>query len=154
MAWKDLQARIKGFFSGRGEHSTRRPDGGTSCYRPVQRRNAQEENLAKEKAAEYAASQPQIAYAHTGFTGMNPPTTGNNPVQGMYAGDAYGFGGIQTRQEYRPDLMNRNLQQDYQAGYVQQAAEQPASNISYMPGFGAEAGSSFPEYGRSLRGCT
>ncbi len=92
MAWKDLQARIMRLLSGKDEKTSRRPDGGTSCYRPVQRRNRQEEELARQKAEEYAASQPPIAYAHTGFTGMNPPMTGKGPVQSTISGDPYGYG--------------------------------------------------------------
>ena len=80
MGWKDVQARVRRFLGGQGEKSSHRPDGGTSCYRPVQRKNRKEEELAREKAAEYAASQGPVAYAHTGFTGMNPPVAGSMPV--------------------------------------------------------------------------
>ena len=146
MAWKDLQARVRGIFGGRQETTSRRPDGGTSCYRPVQRRNRQEEELAREKAAEYAAGQPQVAYAHTGFTGMNPPATGQTPVQSTFAGDPYGYGAAQAAQaEYR---MNYAAQQG-NAGYgrfAQPAPEQAqgANNISYMPGVPVpESGNSY-----------
>ena len=57
MAWKDVQAWVRSLFGGRGEATSRRPDGGTSCYRPVQRKNRKEEELAREKAAEYAQAQ-------------------------------------------------------------------------------------------------
>ena len=85
MTWKDLQARFRGLFRGRAEISSRGPDGVTNCYQPVVRRDMREEELAREKAAAYYAAQPQPAYAHTGFTGMNPPMTGMSPVQSMVA---------------------------------------------------------------------
>ena len=69
MAFRDLGAWLKGLLNGGQGNSSRRPDGGTSCYRPIQRRNRQEEELAREKAAEYAAGRKasyfrsQTAYA-------------------------------------------------------------------------------------------
>ena len=143
MAWKDLQARVMGLFGGRGGNTSRRPDGGTSCYRPVQRKNRQEENLAREKAAEYAAAQPQVPYAHSGFTGMNPPSTGNMPVQSTYVQDApYGYGAAQAS---RQGGYGNAPSSEYGMGYVSSFGNQaPAENISYMPGvYAQEAGSSF-----------
>ena len=144
MGWKDLQARMKGRFGGRGDDTAKRPDGGTSCYRPVQRRDPREEELAREKAAEYAASQPQTPYAHTGFTGMNPPSGGTAPVQSTWSGDPYGYGAAQAaRQDYAAG------QAGYQTGFAAQpeyrsAFAAPADNISYMPGVHSpDAGSSF-----------
>ena len=148
MAWKDLQARIRSFLGGKGEATSRRPDGGTSCYRPIQRKNRQEENLAREKAAEYAAAQPQVAYAHSGFTGMNPPDAGNMPYQNTLGADPYGYGAAQAaQQEYRAGYAQaQGRQQDAgaAAGYAWRPSEPPAENISYMPGVSASsAGSSF-----------
>ena len=168
MAWKDLQAGIRNLFSGRGERTSHRPDGGTSCYRPVQRRNRQEEKLAQEKAAEYAAGQPQVAYAHTGFTGMNPPTTGSTPVQSTITRDPYGYGAAQAAMQGsrggaypngpaeaaantgpRPGVQGEYagpaVQPEYPQGYAAPAAQSaPANNISYMPGvYAPEAGSSY-----------
>ena len=130
MFWKDLQARIRSFLGGREEASSRRPDGGTSCYRPVQRKNRQEEELARQKAAEYEAGQGQVAYAHTGFTGMNPPATGNVPVQSTFAADPYGYGAAQAARTA------------WMAGNAEPA--EPAPNISYMPGaWVPDSGSSY-----------
>ena len=171
MGWKDLQARMKSLFGGRGEKTSHRPDGGTSCYRPMQRRNRQEEMLAREKAAEYAAAQPPVAYAHTGFTGMNPPATGGAPVQSTITRDPYGYGAAQAavqenrgaafrsaQPEYRGGTagsaglagdsgryMASAAQSGYSGGYAEPAAQSGgADNISYMPGaFAPEAGSSF-----------
>ena len=162
MAWKDVQARIRSLFGGRGEATSRRPDGGTSCYRPVQRKNRKEEALAREKAAEYAQAQGPVAYAHTGFTGMNPPATGQAPVQSTFAGDPYGYGAAQAARQ--------NAQAGFAAppedgtGYAPYGAaapspQAPADNISYMPGaYMPDAGSSFTQVEHimaitSLRSC-
>ena len=99
MFWKNLQAQLRSLLGGKGSASSLRPDGGTSCYRPVQRRNRQEDPLAREMAAEYAAGQGQIENAHTGFTGMNPPMTGAAPVQSTYMGDPYGYGAAQAMRQ-------------------------------------------------------
>ncbi len=158
MSWKDLQGRLKALFAGRGEQSTRRPDGGTSCYRPVQRRNPQEARQAREKAAEYAASQPPVAYAHTGFTGMNPPAAGNVPVQSTYAGDPWGYGGPQAGPDYT-GYAGQGVPADSGAGYPLRQQEPPLNNISYMPGYGgADAGNSYTHVEHlmavtSLRSC-
>ncbi len=139
MTWKELLDRISRLFGGRGEATSRRPDGGTSCYRPMQRKNRQEENLAREKAAEYAAAQGQVAYApHSGFTGMNPPT-GGAPVQSTFAGDGRAYASAQ-------EGFAAPQGTSYAAEYAPQFPEAPsrADNISYMPGvFATEGGSSF-----------
>lgn len=157
MSWKDLQARFMGLFAGKGGQSTRRPDGGTSCYRPVQRRNSQEEKLAREKAAEYAASQPQVPYVHTGFTGMNPPSEGNPPVQSTYAGDSRGYAGMPAWPDYA-GYGAQGAQPEARGGYPPQQQEQPLNNISYMPGYGAAGGSTYTHVDHlmaitSLRSC-
>ena len=148
MAWKDVQARLRALFGSRGEESSRRPDGGTSCYRPVQRRNPQAEALAREKAAEYAAAHPQeAAPRHSGFTGMNPPLTGNTPVQSTAP---YGYGGQEARGGWQGP--------EGRTGYAPQGGA-AADNISYMPGsYMPDAGSSFTHVEHimaitSLRSC-
>ena len=115
---------------GAGEGS-RRPDGGTSCYRPMQRKNRREEQAAREKAAEYAANGQQIPYVHTGFTDMNPPAGGTYDASNI-SGDPYGYGAAQA------------AQQEYRAAYAAGQEVSPGSNISYMPGaYAPDAGSSF-----------
>lgn len=155
MAWKELQGWFRSVFGGKAGTASHRPDGGTSCYRPVQRRNRQEENAAREKAAEYAAGQPSVAYAHTGFTGMNPPATGMAPVQSTLTADPYGYGAAQAAQQmYKADYYAaQNNPQRMDQGAGQQAfwggsAPQPPAgqmnNISYMPGvYMPDAGNSF-----------
>jgi len=100
----------------------------------VQRRDRQEEELARQKAAEYAADQPQVPYAHTGFTGMNPPVTQMAPAAGQQTlqADPYGYGAAQA------------AQQEYRAAWAaRQENTAPANNISYMPGLSPDAGSTF-----------
>lgn len=121
MAFNQLRAWLRGIIGGGDTMGSRRPDGGTSCYRPVQPRDSREEELARAKAEEYAAAQPQIQNVHTGFTGMNPPATGAAPAQtgpmtGYYGGEAAGRYGTA-----------------YGGG-----------NISYMPGVaGPESGNTY-----------
>lgn len=68
------------FLSGKTEDQSLRPDGGTSCYRPMQRkqrgRNREEVN-ANEDAG-------NIPYIHTGFTNMNPPMDYSAPQTGYF----------------------------------------------------------------------
>ena len=162
MAWKDLKAGLSSLFAGRGEKTSHRPDGGTSCYRPVQRKNRQEEQLAQQKAAEYAAGQPQVAYAHSGFTGMNPPTGGSAPVQSTITQDPYGYGAAQAAIQNSRSGQFRNAgaegyaapaaQPGMQGGYAAPAAQQgyqggyaaPAAQPEYQGGYAAPAAK--PEY--------
>ncbi len=74
MRLNDLKNRLlKAFSRGEGDAS-RRPDGGTSCYRPI-RRKSQTEIREQEE-------QP-LTYIHTGFTGMNPPAGAYDTGFGM-----------------------------------------------------------------------
>ena len=160
MAWKDLQARLKSLVGGGDNKSSRRPDGGTSCYRPLQRRNRQEEKLAREKAAEYAAAQPQVPYIHSGFTGMTPPSGAAGASPGAYSQDPYGYGAAQAP---RQDLGGGYTRQEPAGfsgytGYASQPGEQAPNNIFYMPGVNPETGNSFTHVEHimaitSLRSC-
>ena len=80
--WKD---KVMSMFSRKEGGGTRRPDGGTSCYRPLKRRSAQEP-----AAQGREADQQPMTYVHTGFTGMTPPVSyggmqdsGRNPAYGQ-----------------------------------------------------------------------
>ena len=148
MAFRDLGAWLKGLLNGGQGNSSRRPDGGTSCYRPIQRRNRQEEELAREKAAEYAAGQPRVASLHTGFTGMNPPPSGPMPVQNTqsgypgFAGDNGNSGNPgyygQVGFSGNPGFAGNDSRNFGGNG----SANVPGGNISYMPGvYGQDAGS-------------
>ena len=79
MALNGWKNRLKQVFSPGAGDGTRRPDGGTSCYRPMRKRMPPE--MAGSQNFDYA--QP-VQYVHTGFTGMNPPAE--------YSGGAQGYG--------------------------------------------------------------
>ncbi len=148
MTLKDLQSWVKTRLASVRMDGTRRPDGGTSCYRPIRRKNGEEERLAQNKAAEYAASEPQqIPYAHTGFTGMTPPAD-YSYAQSTINVDPYGYGAAQAaREEAR------------MAAAQPVPEEMPRNNISYMPGvFAQNAGSTYTHVEHimamtSLRSC-
>ena len=77
MRLNDLKNKLLQSFSRGGDgNSSRRPDGGTSCYRPI-RKKTQAEIMGQEEPQQQ--QQQPLTYIHTGFTGMNPP------------GDAYGM---------------------------------------------------------------
>ncbi len=90
MTLADFRGRLARLFGGGSEDSSRRPDGGTSCYRPVRRKN-------RDEAAEGVQNAPpqqeggSVPYIHTGFTGMNPPSE--------YSYAAQPSGGYAPRQE-------------------------------------------------------
>ena len=118
-----LLDRIRGFFAPRAGEDTRRPDGGTSCYRPVRRKLRDETEAGQPQGAEAPSADPSIPYIHTGFTDMNPPAGGN--YTGMM-NDPYGYGAAQAAQAAR------------------QAPAGGEANISYMPGvYAPDAGSSY-----------
>ena len=87
MALKDLMKSIGNVFSRVSADITRRPDGGTSHYRPLRRK-------AAEPVPGGAAPQDgggNTTYLHTGFTGMNPPANyGGYEQQTAYGQTAYG----------------------------------------------------------------
>ena len=70
MTWKDLRDRVASLFVRRDPDGSERPDGGTSCYRPIRKKKKDEMQPLPVEQTEDGA---QIPYAHTGFTGMNPP---------------------------------------------------------------------------------
>lgn len=130
MALKDLFRSIGGMFSRVSADMTRRPDGGTSHYRPLRKR------AEGPAPAEPSDETRQYAYVHTGFTGMNPPGTfGYNPA----AGGQNAFTGGQG------DSM---LQQNYVGkgsfGGTQTVRQDRRDNISYMPGFAPNPESKTP----------
>ena len=93
MAWSDWRGRLRQAFAQRPTDATIRPDGGTSCYRPVKRRSPEP---AVMQGNDYG--QP-VSYVHTGFTGMTPPVSygmdpgyGQQPSYGQpgYGQTAYG----------------------------------------------------------------
>ena len=77
MRLNDLKNKmLQKFFHGEKDGS-RRPDGGTSCYRPIRRKSPTELRGQEEQP------QQPMTYIHTGFTGMNPPSAGYDKGFGM-----------------------------------------------------------------------
>ena len=151
MALKDLMKNIGGVFSRMSADITRRPDGGTSHYRPLRKKTA-EPQMGEMTQGQVPAQDPQ--YVHTGFTGMNPPTYyGGYDQQTAYGQTSYGqasYGQTGFSTAFTP---NYDQQQGGQTNYFRQ--DQPPrqdyvgkgsftaqngfpmakrSNISYMPG--------------------
>ena len=70
MAFRDWLSRLTGLLSKTDTTASNRPDGGTSCYRPLRKKQRTE---GEQQAPEAAQGNAPVTYAHTGFTGMNPP---------------------------------------------------------------------------------
>ena len=154
MALKDMMKNIGGVFARVSADITRRPDGGTSHYRPLRKKTA-EPQMGETIQGQAPAQDPQ--YVHTGFTGMNPPTYyGGYDQQTGYDQTAYGqtgysntsfapaYGQQQGGQTnyFRQDPAPR---QDYvgKGSFTGQNGFPMArrnSNISYMPGVEPGAG--------------
>ena len=159
MAFKDLMKSIEGVFSRVSADITRRPDGGTSHYRPLRKKTAEAQ---PGDMTQMQGQDPR--FVHTGFTGMNPPVNFGGYEQGTFGQTAYGqtafdqtaygqtaynqtaynqtaFGqtayGQPQGTSYFPQ-QDQSAQQDYvgkgsfsgQTGFTQAQR----NNISYMPG--------------------
>ena len=86
MALKDLMKSIGGAFSRVSADITRRPDGGTSHYRPLRKKNQE----PQAGTAQMQEAGQDLRYVHTGFTGMNPPVSyGGYEQPGAYGQTAY-----------------------------------------------------------------
>ena len=85
MALKDLMKNIEGVFSRVSADITRRPDGGTSHYRPLRKKTAEP---MPGDMTQMQGQEPR--YVHTGFTDMNPPVNyGGYEQQGAFGQTAY-----------------------------------------------------------------
>ncbi len=160
MTLRDFKDRMISLFGKPQLEGSSRPDGGTSCYRPMQKRK--QEEPAEESAPAAPPSEPPIPYAHTGFTGMNPPTGYGQsagyfrheeeaPAQQPAYGSAFGYSG-----NYGYGAGNGNSRgsmpgYENTPGYgnsgswgTPAAAAAPQDNISYMPGvYAPDAGNSY-----------
>lgn len=116
MAITDWVKELRGLFSRVRGDETRRPDGGTSHYRPLRRKGAEEPAVP-------APADSGVPYVHTGFTGMNPPAAyGYEPMGGTGRAAFGGMGEDPLRGE---------------TGYFGNTGAAPRQdNISYMPGYG------------------
>ena len=148
MRLNDLKNKLlKSFARGEGD-SSRRPDGGTSCYRPI-RKKTQAEIREQEE-------QP-LTYIHTGFTGMNPPASSYDTGfgaegwdQGAYAAQPGPF----QNPSYAPQGFTQQSapQQEpagFDANYGQTAYQQPRYD---QTGFAPQAFGGQPNYGQQNYG--
>ena len=88
MVLKDLMKNIGGVFSRMSADITRRPDGGTSHYRPLRKKTA-EPQPGEMNQGQGEPQDPQ--FVHTGFTGMNPPAYyGGYDQQTAYGQTSFG----------------------------------------------------------------
>ena len=126
MSLNDLKSKLmKKFFRAEGDAS-RRPDGGTSCYRPIRKKNPAE-NRGQEE-------QQPLTYIHTGFTGMNPPATQYDTGFGRENSGRGGYG-----QDYGPQ--NYGQPNGMQTNYGPQG-------FYTQPDYGFQAGSGMQPNGR------
>ena len=131
MSLNDLKNKmLQKFFRGEKDGS-RRPDGGTSCYRPIRRKSPAELREQEEQP------QQPMTYIHTGFTGMNPPASGYDTGFGM---DNFGQQFPGGPQAYGPQTMYGQPGpfpgtgyggQGSQTGFSQQPAWEPAGGTGY-----------------------
>ena len=135
MRLNDLKNKmLQKFFHGEKDGS-RRPDGGTSCYRPIRKKSPTELQGQEEQL------QQPMTYIHTGFTGMNPPSAGYDTgptgfVQQPAWDPAGGTGYNRVQAEEPPAAAARP-----ERGWFPPREEAvPRSNISYMPGYAPDAG--------------
>ncbi len=123
MVFKNLKQRVMGFLNHVPDDAVRRPDGGTSYYRPIGRRKQDQE-----KSQQEARQDP--AYIHTGFTGMNPPADPYGySVQETYGQGTYGQSGFGQMPNYGQSGFGQP------ANYNQSGFGQPASYG--QPAYGA-----------------
>ena len=160
MALTDWINRLKSVFGHTVAEESRRPDGGTSCYRPLQKKTA----MDGADAPQYAAGEadPSVSYVHTGFTGMTPPVgygegygsaaayqqqmSYGQPAYGQpaYGQTAYGQTGGQSAlfsQAPGWEEPNARAASRPDRGWFPPREEKAQNNISYMPGFQPDAGS-------------
>lgn len=136
MALKDLMKNIGGMFSRVTADITRRPDGGTSHYRPLRKKT---QAAPVQDMTMQAPTMPQnTPFVHTGFTGMTPPVNyGGYDQQTAYGQTAYG------QAAYGQAAYGQTAygQQPYggDAGSAQTAWSRPQENqTSYFRGSGQD----------------
>ena len=140
MALKDLMKNIGGVFSRVTADITRRPDGGTSHYRPLRKKTAEP---APGETMQMQGAAQDTPFVHTGFTGMNPPAFGGYAQTG-YSQPSWGETGYSQPSYSQPAggqtyFRSQEPERDYvgkgsftgPAGFPQAKRN---SNITYMPG--------------------
>ena len=163
MNLNDLKNKMLAKFFHGEKDGSRRPDGGTSCYRPIRRKSQSEIREPEEQP------QQPMTYIHTGFTGMNPPPAGYDTGFGMDGfgqqnpwaqQNAYGQPGTVSGPGYGSQPGAGQQAPAYGTGFTRVQAEEPPAaaarpergwfppreeavsrgNISYMPGYAPDAG--------------
>ena len=131
MSLNDLKNKmLQKFFHGEKDGS-RRPDGGTSCYRPIRRKSPSEIREQEEQP------QQPMTYIHTGFTGMNPPSSGYDTGFGMenfgqqFPGGPQAYGQQTAYGQPGPFTGAGYGGQGGQTGFSQQPAWDPAYGTGY-----------------------
>ncbi len=164
MAKGNWRSRLSQAFTKSSDNdATRRPDGGTSCYRPMMRRMPGA--VPPPQGDEYG--QP-IPYVHTGFTGMTPPAGYGEEGTGYGQMPAYEQTGY-SQSPYRqltydqpafgrqdsympppappapasyfrttPETGERTAARPERGWFPPREEAKPQNNISYMPGFAPE----------------
>ena len=130
MALSDWKNRLMQVFNPGPGDGTRRPDGGTSCYRPMRKRMPAE--AAGPQNYDYA--QP-VQYVHTGFTGMNPPAG--------YGGEMTGYGAQPAFEQtaYSPSAFGGPQGYAGQTAYPQADMFQQQTAFRSSDSFGQQANS-------------
>ena len=154
MALNDWLNKVREALTRVTKDSTRRPDGGTSHYRPVRNRDA---GYTDTQAGQEAYSAQPVTYAHTGFTGMNPPQTDyyQQPQQDpRSANQMTGWGTPAQQPDYsrygQMPPMNDPRGAEYTQG-AQPAGGYPAQQAGY-PAWGQNAAEAQSPAARPERG--
>jgi len=126
MSVNDWKKKLLGFFSKVTTDGSHRPDGGTSCYRPIRRKSAE----PPLREMDDSGSNQPVPYVHTGFTGMNPPVGGP-----AFPGPAY------SQSAQQPPVQQPSGMMSPSSSYTPHPVS--SGNISYMPGYSPDAGSSY-----------
>ena len=147
MTLRSILDQLVNLFGKPVQETSSRPDGGTSCYRPARKKRRDEEPQGEIPGAQPQGepAQASIPYAHTGFTGMNPPAG---------YGQSAGYFRHEEESAPRPPVFSGNPAWNEpgndSGGFAPYSARQasvsggPGGNISYMPGvFAPDAGNSY-----------
>ena len=104
MTFQDWISRLARFFFRGNPEGDQRPDGGTSCYRPVRRKNRDEAREMPSQEGTMGNVPENVSYIHTGFTGMNPPMDGVGQQSGGFSPQQGNGGPLQDNISYMPGV--------------------------------------------------
>lgn len=121
MFFSQMKQKLLGILAKGPGDSVRRPDGGTSCYRPNRKKV---HSPAGQPQTPMQAQQEAVNYIHTGFTDMNPPEAYAPVSENTYDSSRPFYAGNPAQMP----SSRENAVQEPDYGYVK------TGNISYMPG--------------------